>query len=106
MSRSPWRVMAVTSSSPATSASRRVAASGPARAPAGWTQGGVGALRRLAASAPGGRAVKAARFLSVAERGMPDAYRAWISYVQDEDVDRLVPGGSRWGREDYSQRWE
>lgn len=77
-----------------------------AAAPSGLTHAAVVALARLTPTAAGGRAAKAARFLAAAERGMPDAYRAWISYVQDDDVDSLVPGGSRWGREDYAARWE
>jgi asparagine synthase (glutamine-hydrolysing) len=37
---------------------------------------------------------------------MPDAYRRWISYVHDDDVARLLPDASTWGRDDYRTRWE
>jgi asparagine synthase (glutamine-hydrolysing) len=83
-----------------------VAASVLSRAPGTARRAATGALLRVPASAGGTRAAKFARFLAAADRGMPDAYRSWISYVPDEVVDRLVPTGSRWGRDDYTRIWD
>ncbi len=83
-----------------------VAASALSRAPGAARRAATGALLRVPSGAGGTRAAKVARFLAAANRGMPDAYRSWISYVPDEVVDRLIPTGSRWGREDYARIWQ
>jgi asparagine synthase (glutamine-hydrolysing) len=70
------------------------------------------AARRVAASAAlraaslNPRAGKAARFLTAAQRAQPDAYRHWVSYIADDDVDALLPEDRAWGRDDYRARWE
>jgi asparagine synthetase B (glutamine-hydrolysing) len=39
-----------------------------------------------------GRALKAQRFARVAARGLPDAYRCWISFVSEGDRETLLDG--------------
>ena len=57
------------------------------RAPAGRCGAGPAALQR---------------FAGVAELGLPDAYRSWISYVQDPERDALLDGRrDAWAIEDY-----
>ena len=46
-----------------------------------------GALDRVPPSALGGKAQRAQRFAGVAARGLPDAYRCWISFIAEEDRD-------------------
>src|SRR5690606_6806136 len=52
-----------------------------------------------------GAPAKARRFLDRAGMGLPDALRAWISYVPEEVVADLVPGGDDWAIEDYRSIW-
>jgi asparagine synthase (glutamine-hydrolysing) len=69
-----------------------------------------GAIRSSAEVLPGGalrgRAASVQRFARVAELGLPDAYRSWISYVQDAERDALL-GDSRngWAIADYRAIW-
>ena len=94
------------SSSPGTSASlaglaaRRYAALPPgagSRAP-GWAW-----CRR---QRPPRACRRPQRFARVAERGLPDAYRSWISYVQDPERDALLDGRrDDWALEDYRATW-
>lgn len=46
----------------------------------------------LPAGSLGGRARSLRRFVKVAERGLPDAYRSWISYVGDDESRALLGG--------------
>lgn len=55
------------------------------------------ALRRRAASLQ--------RFARVAQQGLPDAYRSWISFVPDPERDALVDGDDDWGLRDYRAIW-
>jgi asparagine synthase (glutamine-hydrolysing) len=69
------------------------------------------AIRRSAQLLPAGslrrRAASLQRFARVAELGLPDAYRSWISYVQDGERDALLNGaGDGWAIEDYRAIWE
>jgi asparagine synthase (glutamine-hydrolysing) len=42
----------------------------------------------------------------VAERGLPDAYRCWISFVQDSEREALLDGRrDDWAIEDYRRVW-
>ena len=50
----------------------------------------VGAAGLLPARALRGRAGRLQRFAGVAEQGLPDAYRAWISTIQDPERDRAA----------------
>lgn len=34
-----------------------------------------------------------------------DSLRSWISYVRDDELDRLSPGTDRWALADYARRW-
>jgi asparagine synthase (glutamine-hydrolysing) len=53
-----------------------------------------------------GRAASAQRFARVAEQGLPDAYRSWISYVQDPERNALLDGkGNTWAIDDYRSIW-
>jgi asparagine synthase (glutamine-hydrolysing) len=70
-----------------------------------------GAIRRsvgtLPASSLRGRAGSVQRFARVAEQGLPDAYRSWISFVQDPERDALL-GDRRdgWAIADYRAIWD
>ena len=67
----------------------------------------VGAAGLLPATALSGRAGRLQRFAGVAEQGLPDAYRAWISTIQDPEREALLDGGrDDWGAEDYRAIWE
>ena len=65
-------------------------------------------LRRAVGSAIGllpdrvlrGRATKVRRFTQVAEAGLPDAFRSWISFIQDSDSEGLLDGR----RDDWGAR--
>jgi asparagine synthase (glutamine-hydrolysing) len=65
-------------------------------------------IRRLAERLPpaalGGRVAKGQRFLRSADRGLPEAFRTWISYVPDAQLEGLVPG-RHWGIDDYHEHW-
>ncbi len=50
------------------------------------------AVGGLPARSLGGRAASIERFVSVADRGLPDAYRRWVSLVSDSEHDRLLDG--------------
>ena len=82
-------------------AARRFAAlPAPVRAAA---RGTVGVLPP---SALRGRAGSVQRFAGVADQGLPDAYRAWISYVQDPERTALLDGRrDDWAIEDYRSAW-
>ena len=82
-------------------AARRFAAlPAPVRAAA---RGSVGLLPPTAL---GGRAGSLQRFAGVAERGLPEAYRAWISFVQDPERDALLDRRrDDWALEDYRSIW-
>lgn len=45
------------------------------------------------------------RFARVAGQGLPDAYRSWISFVQDSDRHALADGND-WAIEDYHRVWQ
>jgi asparagine synthase (glutamine-hydrolysing) len=68
------------------------------------------AIRGSAEMLPGGalrgRAASLQRFARVAEQGLPDAYRSWISYIQDPERDALL-GSQRdgWAIADYRSIW-
>jgi asparagine synthase (glutamine-hydrolysing) len=67
------------------------------------------AVRRALFAVPsgrlGGRVGAAKRLLGRADLAMPDAYRSWLSYVSDDDVDALV-GGRRRGHEMFRTLWD
>jgi asparagine synthase (glutamine-hydrolysing) len=53
-----------------------------------------------------GRASKARRFTQAAEAGLPDAFRSWISFIQDSDSERLLDGArDEWGLKQYQAIW-
>ena len=65
-----------------------------------------GLLDLLPPHALRGRAQRMQRFAGVAARGLPDAYRCWISFVTEEDRDALLNGNREdWGLEDYRSIW-
>jgi asparagine synthase (glutamine-hydrolysing) len=65
-----------------------------------------GSTELLPAGALRGRATSVQRFARVAEEGLPDAYRSWISYIQDAERDALL-GSQRdgWAIADYHSIW-
>ena len=53
-----------------------------------------------------GRAGRVQRFAGEAAQGLPDAYRAWISLVAEQDREALLDGRrDNWALEDYSSIW-
>jgi asparagine synthase (glutamine-hydrolysing) len=69
-------------------------------------RGGRRALELLPAGAARGRAGNVQRFARVAEQGMPGAYRAWISFI-DEDTRRALLGGDDgWAAADFDRHWD
>jgi asparagine synthase (glutamine-hydrolysing) len=65
-----------------------------------------GALNLLPPTALRGKAARAQRFAGVAARGLPDAYRCWISFISEEDRNALLDGNrDDWGLEDYRAIW-
>jgi len=66
----------------------------------------AGALNLLPPAALRGKAQRARRFAGVAARGLPDAYRCWISFISEEDRNALLDGNrDDWGLEDYRAIW-
>ena len=66
-----------------------------------------GALDLLPADALGGKVQRAQRFAGVAARGLPDAYRCWISFVGEDDRNALLDGSrDDWALEDYRAIWQ
>jgi asparagine synthase (glutamine-hydrolysing) len=83
-----------------------VAARRYASAPALVRRTAHGALALLPAGTLRGRTASLRRFTQVAELGLPDAYRSWISYVQDREREALLDGRTdSWGLEDYRAIW-
>jgi asparagine synthase (glutamine-hydrolysing) len=65
-----------------------------------------GLLGLLPADSLGGKARRVQRFAAVAARGLPDAYRCWISFIAEEDRDALLDGnGDDWALDDYRAIW-
>jgi asparagine synthase (glutamine-hydrolysing) len=65
-----------------------------------------GLLRSVPPTAMGSRGQRVNRFVAVADRGLPDAYRCWISSVTEEDRDALLDGTrDDWGLDDYRAIW-
>jgi len=59
-------------------------------------------LRRALGAMPG----RPQRFARVAEQGLPDAFRSWISYIQDPERDALLDGTrDDWALDDYRRIW-
>ncbi len=61
----------------------------------------------LPPSAAGGRIGRLQRFAAKAERGLPDAYLEWISFVPDHWRRQLLEPSADddWARADYARRW-
>jgi asparagine synthase (glutamine-hydrolysing) len=65
-----------------------------------------GLSRLVPAQALRGRGASVQRFARVAELGLPDAYRSWISYIQDPERAALTNGrADDWAIEDYRAIW-
>jgi len=75
------------------------------RLPAGIASATCSAADRVPPGLGAGRAASAQRLLRRVETGLPGALLAWVSYLSPEWADRLLPGRSRWGEEDYDRIW-
>jgi asparagine synthase (glutamine-hydrolysing) len=65
-----------------------------------------GGLGLLPPSALRGKAQRVQRFASVAARGLPDAYRCWISFISEEDRNALLDGNrDDWALDEYRAAW-
>ena len=63
-------------------------------------------IRHMPARALPAPRERAERFARVAEQGLPDAYRSWISFIQDQERGRLLDGrDDDWAIEDYRATW-
>jgi asparagine synthase (glutamine-hydrolysing) len=51
------------------------------------------------------RLTSARRFVAAADRPLPEAYRSWLSLIDEEDRDRALPGADRWALEHYESVW-
>lgn len=60
---------------------------------------------RVPDGALSGRGARLKRFTRTAAEGLPDAFRSWISYVQDAERVALAPGGDEWAIADYRATW-
>jgi asparagine synthase (glutamine-hydrolysing) len=74
--------------------------------PTGLRRRGRIVLGMLPPEAVHGRMGRAQRFAAAADRGMPDAYLEWISYVPERWRRQLIEPPSEWARDDYRARWE
>ena len=65
--------------------------------------------RRALAHMPGGalhgRVGNLRRFAAAAERGMPDAYLDWISFIDEPTRQALLQGPDPWARRDFAGLW-
>ena len=78
-------------------ASRFTALPGAVR---GALSGAIGLLPRR------GAAKKLQRFAGVADQGLPDAFRDWVSYVKDREREALLDGRrDDWALQDYRAIW-
>ncbi|MEJ7825445.1 MAG: asparagine synthase (glutamine-hydrolyzing) [Solirubrobacteraceae bacterium] len=69
-------------------------------------RGGSRVLEMIPAGAARGRVGNLQRFARVAEAGLPGAYQAWISFI-DEDTRRALLGREDdWAVDDFSRRWD
>ena len=66
---------------------------------AGW------AVDRVPPALLAGRAGSVRRLLQRVDVGLPGALLAWVGYLTPEWQERLRPGRSRWGEEDYDRIW-
>jgi asparagine synthase (glutamine-hydrolysing) len=65
-----------------------------------------GALGLLPPKSLRGRAASLQRFAGVAELGLPDAFRSWISYVGEPERQELLDGrADDWALRDYDAVW-
>jgi asparagine synthase (glutamine-hydrolysing) len=76
-----------------------------ARLPQPLRRAVVAAAAAVPPSGFGGRAGSLQRALARAELGMPDAFRAWTSYLPDPRVDSLVMEPSAGGRRRFREIW-
>lgn len=67
---------------------------------------GRAAIGLLPPTALRGRAGNVQRFAAVAEGGMPDAYLAWVSFIDPELRARLLPAGDDWAHDEFRELWE
>lgn len=63
-------------------------------------------LEMLPAEALRGRVGNAQRFARVAEKGLPDAYRAWISFTDEETQLALLGRHDPWPAGDFVRHWD
>jgi asparagine synthase (glutamine-hydrolysing) len=62
--------------------------------------------RPLAAGALRSRVEKAQRFLDSVDHALPDAFRSWVTFVDDDRREALLSDGDHWGLADYRRRWD
>lgn len=63
-------------------------------------------LKRLPPTAVRGRVGNVQRFAEVAEAGLPGAYRAWISFIDEDLRRRLLGRDDPWASDDFDRHWE
>ncbi len=83
-----------------------VALGGYARVPGLVRAAGRRALALAPPTALRGRVGRAQRFAAVAERGMPEAYLEWISFIDERSRQQLLENPDGWARREYAAQWE
>jgi len=73
--------------------------------PAGIPKAARWAADRVPPARFAGRAGSVQRMLGRTGAGLPGALLAWVSYLSPEWRERLLPGRSRWGEDDYDRIW-
>lgn len=68
--------------------------------------GGRRLIGLLPPGAARGRVGNVQRFARVAEAGLPDAYRAWISFIDDDTREALLGRADGWAAADFAEHWE
>ena len=63
-------------------------------------------LMTLPRRAVRGRVGRLQRFAGPAALGMPDAYRSWLSFVQEPQRRQMLPDCDAWALDDYRRIWE
>jgi len=63
-------------------------------------------LMALPRQALGGRVGRLQRFAGPASLGMPDAYRSWLSFVQEPLRAQMVADPDDWALDDYRRIWQ
>jgi len=74
--------------------------------PSPLRRGGQRALAMAPSRALRGRIGNAQRFAAVAESGMPEAYLAWVSFIDEPTRQALLEDSDSWAQRDFIDEWQ